>query len=291
MKRRFVLGVLKVHFAELDFAAHRLGQWVRLGDVLSLLRGVEDVEHPLAAGPGGLEHLVEPVQFADRLIKQREIKQERHQLTDGHFVIHHLAAADPQHKAGAARGDETHRRVVERPGAHDGERALAHRLGAVGEALVFVLFAAERLDLTDTLQVVHQQRIHGARGLALLAVAPVRGERVTHCADGEQRDRDHCHAGKYRVGGEQNRQHAEDADDGDGALLGAVDEQPLDGVDVLDHARHQVARGALVIVAHRQPLQSAVHVAPHVEHHVLLEVIVHLDADAVEEISKKKRPQ
>ena len=201
MKCRFVLGVLKVNFEELDFAAHRLGQWVRLGDVLSLLRGVEDVEHPLAAGPGGLEHLIEPVQLSDGLIKQREIKQERHQFTDRHFVIHHLAAADPQHEAGAARGDETHRRIVECPGAHDGERALAHCLGAVGESFVLVSFAAERFDLADALQVVHEQRVHCARGLALLAVAPVRGEGVTHRADGEQRDRDHRHACKQRVGG------------------------------------------------------------------------------------------
>ena len=238
-----------------------------------------------------MEHLVESVQFTDRLVKQREIKQESDQLAYGHLAVHHLVAAEPQHQAGTARRNKTHRRVVECPGAHDGECALTHRLGAVGEAFVLVPFTVECLDLTDTLKVVHEQRIHGARGLALLAVARVRGESVTHRSDGEQRDRDHRHASKERVGGKQNRQDAEDADNGDGALLCAVDEQSLDGIHILDYPRHQVARGALVIVAHRESLQSAIHVAPHVEHHVLLKVVVHLDADAVEKIAKKKRTQ
>ena len=57
----------------------------------------------------------------------------------------------------------------------------------VREPRVLVRFAAEGFDLADALEIVHEQRVHGAGGLALHAVAAVGGERVPERAAGEQR--------------------------------------------------------------------------------------------------------
>ena len=72
------------------------------------------------------------------------------------------------------------------------------------------------------------------------------------------------------------------------ALLRAVNQDAFDGVDVLDHARHQVARGALVEVADRQPLQAGKDVAAHVENDILLEDIIDSNAQAVEHIAQEE---
>ena len=110
MQRHFVIGVPEVNIAVLDLAAHRLGERLKLCGVLALLGGVENVEHPLATGPGRLKHLVQPVQLADRLVKQREIKQEANQLPDRHllWLREHLTAADPQHQTSAKCSYKAH---------------------------------------------------------------------------------------------------------------------------------------------------------------------------------------
>ena len=148
-----------------------------------------------------------------------------------------------------------------------------------------MLLAAEGLDFAHALQVVHQKGVHGTGGLALFPVTLMGSQRVPHRAKGEQGYRNHRHTSQDWVGGKQDGQHSENADYRDRALLGAVDQQSLNRVHILDDAGHEIARSAFVIVARRQALQAGVYLAAHVEHHVLLEVIVHLNPDAVEKVA------
>ena len=149
----------------------------------------------------------------------------------------------------------------------------------------------ERLDLADALQIVHEQGVHGAGGFALDAVAAMRGQRVPQRADGQDGKRNHGHGGQQRIRPKENGRHADDAQQGYGPLLHSVDQDALDGVHVLNHARHQIAGGALVEIVHRQPLQPRINVAPHVKNHLLLELVVDADAQAVEHVAQQKRAQ
>ena len=159
------------------------------------------------------------------------------------------------------------------------------------EPVVLVRLALEGFDLADALQIIHQQRIHGAGGLALDPVAAMGGEGVPYGAQSQEGQGDSRHRGEGRVGGEHDRRYTNDAQQGDAALLGPVDEHALDGIDVLDHPRHQVPRGALVEVVCRQPLQSRIDIAAHVVNDVLLEAVVDADAQAVEKVAQQEGAQ
>ena len=89
-----------------------------------------------------------------------------------------LPAANPQNQAHAKRGRETHGGRVQSPNPHYAKGCPAQAVGAVGEAAVLVGFLAERFDLADALEIVHQQGVHGAGGLALRAVATMSSQRV-----------------------------------------------------------------------------------------------------------------
>ena len=246
---------------------------------------VENVEHPLTGGPGALEHLVEAVQARHRLVKKHEIKQETDQFAGGHGAGHHGLAAEPQHQHGAERGKKTHGRIIIGPRAHNTEVALAQALGTASKASVFVVLPAVSLDLPDALQVVHEQRIHGAGGLTLFAVPTMGGEREPQGAGGEERQRRQRHGGEGGIRVKQNAADSADAEDGDGALFGSVNQHALDVVDVLHHARHQVATGAFIKITDGQPLQLGEHIAAHVVDDVLLKMIVDADAQAVEQVT------
>ena len=165
---------------------------------------------------------------------------------------------------------------------------MAQGLGAIGEAGILMVLPAVGFDLANTLKVIHEQRVHGAGSLALATVAAVGSERIPQRAHGQQRQRRKRHRGQKGIGVKQDAADAENAQDSHGALLGAVDEEALDIVDILHHARHEVARGAFVEVIHRQSLKLGKHVAAHVEHDILLEVVIDADAQAVEQIAQEK---
>ncbi len=228
------------------------------------------------------------MQAAYRLVEEGEVEEELHQLAHGHLVGEHLGATEPEHQAGAERRGEGHGGRVDGPGAHDGERAFAEVFRAGSEAGVLVALAAEGLDLTDALEVVHEQGVHRARGLALDAVAMVGGEGIPECATDQEGQGDERDTGQHGVGAEENRQHADNAQDGDGALLGAVNEQALHGVHVLDDAGHEVARGALVEPADGEALQAGIDVAAEIEDDLLLQLVVEADAEAGEEFPQEK---
>ena len=86
-------------------------------------------------------------------------------------------------------------------------------------------------------------------------------------------------------------QHTDDAKQGDGPLLGAVDQHAFDCVYVFQDARHQIAGCAVVEVVDRQALQPRINVPAQVVDHVLLESVVDADAQAVEQVTQKKRAE
>ena len=200
-------------------------------------------------------------------------------------------STDPQHQADPGGPDELHGRSVPGPGAHDDERAFAQVVGPVGKPRVLVGLAAEGLDLADALEVIHQQRVHGARCLALSAVTPMRRGGVPERARHQERHRGQGDQHEGRIVARHEHQSAGDAQESDRPLFGAVDEQALDIVDVLDHARHEVARGPLVEPVHGQALQPRVDRAAHVVDHVLFKPVVDSDAKAIESLAQEERPQ
>ncbi len=136
---------------------------------------IEDVEHPFAGGAGGLQKLIQTVQLADGVVEQPEIKKKRDQFAGGQLVVDtsqpptHRISTMPSAAAKLMAGEYkahtrmTPRVVWRRPSARS------------GEARVFVGFLAKGFDLADALEIVHQQRIHGAGSLALRAIAAMSG--------------------------------------------------------------------------------------------------------------------
>ena len=177
----FLLGsrsVTETHVLVSHVPRHRLAQRSPRQTIGAFFRRVENVEHALARGAPALQELVQPVQLADRRIEHAQVKQITHERARLHLVVDHHSPADPQHERETNRSGKTHRRPINRPDAHDAERSLAQRIGAIGKARILVSFATESLDLADALQVVHEQRVHRAGRFALTTITPVRRERV-----------------------------------------------------------------------------------------------------------------
>ena len=81
----------------------------------------------------------------------------------------------------------------------------------------------------------------------------------------------------------------EDKDDGDlqqsyRSLLDAVDQNALHVGHILHEPGHDVARRAVVEPREGQHLDPGIEITPEVKDHPLLEVIIHQDTEAVQEI-------
>jgi hypothetical protein len=252
---------------------------------------IEDVENAFAGGPGGLEHLVEAMQPADGFVEQGEIEEETDQLAQREDAIkdlgppRHSTRTVPRAAAKLMAGE------IIGPGEHDAERALAQIVGALGESRVLVFFVTKGFDLADALEIVHEQGVHGAGGAALGAVTAMGGEVYQRAPPASKGIGHHGDRGESGLRGEQDGEDADDAEHGNGPLFGAVDEDAFDGVDVLDDARHEVARGALIEITDREPLEMGVDIAAEIEDDILLEDVVDADAEAGEEIAEKERDQ
>ena len=72
-------------------------------------------------------------------------------------------------------------------------------------------------------------------------------------------------------------------------MLDPVDQHPLDRVYVLDHARHQIARGAIIKPAQRQQLNVRIQIAAQIEDDFLLERVVQNDSERIENVLNHKR--
>src|SRR5690606_18661599 len=72
-------------------------------------------------------------------------------------------------------------------------------------------------------------------------------------------------------------------------LLRPVEEDPFHVVDVVDHPRHQLSRGAVRVKPEGELLHLGEHLVSHVEDDLLLQRVVETDAEHVEKIPQKVR--
>ena len=75
----------------------------------------------------------------------------------------------------------------------------------------------------------------------------------------------------------------------DHALLDSVNQHALDRVHILNHPRHQIARGPIVEPTKRQQLNMRIQIAPQIEDYFLLERIVQHNPHRIESMLKQKR--
>jgi hypothetical protein len=89
----------------------------------------------------------------------------------------------------------------------------------------------------------------------------------------------------------QKCRYADDAQDRNHPLFQSINHHAFDGIHVFDHAREQVARGALIKITDGQALEFRIHPATHVEDDILFELVVDEHAQAAEAIAQEKRAE
>jgi len=124
--------------------------------------------------------------------------------------------------------------------------------------------------------------------LARRPVAGPRGQRVGECPDHEEGERGEGRKGEFAAVVGHQGDDDPDLEDGDGALLDSVDQDTLHIGHVLDEAGHDVAGRPVVEPGEGKPLDPPVEIAPEVEDHPLLEMVVEQDAQRVEQILGKE---
>ena len=81
--------------------------------------GVEDLKHPVRRSPRGQRHLVQLVQLADRIVKERQEQEELHEVPELHRSLHDRRSAESQDEDVADHPDEGHPGRVEGPPLED----------------------------------------------------------------------------------------------------------------------------------------------------------------------------
>src|SRR5262245_64944667 len=75
--------------------------------ITAFLGGIQNVEDARCGSSGGLKHLVQSVQTADRFVeKHSRIQHEREKFAHAHRALHDLRATDPKDKPDAQSADE-----------------------------------------------------------------------------------------------------------------------------------------------------------------------------------------
>ncbi len=135
-------------------------------------------------------------------------------------------------------------------------------------------FADETFDLPNAGKVIVQERIHRRRSSSLQSVTAMRGERIPKRAASEKRHRRQTDQRQRRADIKHHPQHDHHLQQCDHPLLDPIDQHPLDRVHILQNARHQIARRAIIKPAQRQQLDMRIKIAPQIEDHLLLEGVV-----------------
>src|SRR4029450_21155 len=111
---------------------------------------------------------------------------------------------------------------------------------------VFFVLAYETFDLPDARQIIVQQGVHVRRSPTLQTIPTMRSQRVGEGAGEKQREWDERKQRQLCIQIKHHSHNDEHLQNGHDTLLDSVDQHALDRVDVLNHARHQIARGAIV---------------------------------------------
>ena len=145
----------------------------------------------------------------------------------------------------------------------------------------------EGADEAVALNIFDEEGVHVARGLAHVFPEFAAGAEMHAAQPEQQRQRGDGERGKQRVLPEEQGANAENGEQADGALLGAVEHDAFDVLDVLGHARGDLSGLALVVVGDRQHEQLGVQRSAQVEQHLLLKLVVYANAEGVEGIAQK----
>lgn len=280
-------GVGELHVAEFHLAA-KTSFDACVSDAW-FERSVQNFKNAVRCGATGLEHLIELVEASDGFVEEADQDEKCEQHAEFNDSLKNQMAAIPDHQKSAQRGEESHARAVNRPGAHDNEGGAPEGVAVRVEAEVFAFFCRVGFDLADSGDVVVEEGVEGGGSLALTAVAFAGGEGVSERSDGEKREGEECHAQETDIIEGHEDDDDEDLQNGDGALLDTVNEDTLHGHDIFDQAGHYIAGGAEVEPAEGEILDMGVEVAANVEDDFLLEVVVEDDAEAVEQFLEEKR--
>ena len=290
-----VVTVGKGHVAQHHVTPHRVRQVAAYVEARLFLR-IDHFEDPLSRGAAGLDDLVQTVEPRDRLVEEIEgdEKGDKHPCLGFERGLirrfHHRPGPEGDNEGVAEIPAKLHRGIVDRPEPHDTQGRHADAVAGGVESDVLRLFAGEGLDLLDAVDVVVEERIHLARLGAEDAVAFRRGLRVGEGSRDEKGHRDHRDEGHFRIEVKQISAHDEHLQEGDEALLDAVDEDPLHRGDILRHTCHHISGAPVVEPPHREPLDLAIQIRADVKDHLLFERIVQDDAERIEEVGRKKRP-
>ena len=203
-------------------------------------------------------------------------------------ALHDLRASEAEDEDVADHPEEGHSRGVKGPPLHEAQGGAAEGVGEGVEALVLFGFRGVGLDLADPRDVVVEEGVHVAGGLALAPVAITGVAGVDPGPDGEEGDRKGGPEGDFRVGEVHHRPDGEDLDQGHEAELDAIDEDSLHGGDVLDHPGHDVPGAAAVEPAQGKALELLVEVGADVVDDPLFEVIIEDNAGAIHPVAEEK---
>src|SRR6185436_3668934 len=99
---------------------------------------------------------------ANRFVEEVQEKYKRDQFAKLHRSMHNHLATEPKDKPIAKTCGEGHGRRIGSPYSHHAQSALAERVRALGKTLIFMRLADKCFYLADTLEVIHEERIHGA---------------------------------------------------------------------------------------------------------------------------------
>ena len=229
------------------------------------------------------------MQFVDRLVEESSQHEKSKEVAQLHRAAQHHARAEPDGEHHAQLPDQIHRRVIESPDAHHDQRRLAQLVAHTIEAAVFFALAHETFDLANPGKVIVQQRIHRRRRPPLQTIPAMRRERVPKRAARQHRKRRQADYRQRHADIKHHRQDNDELQHRDHALFDSVDQHAFHRRDVLQDARHQIARRPIIEPAQRQHLDMRIEVAAQIEDDPLLERVVQNDPERVEPILKQKR--
>ena len=279
---------------------HRLGAQVAEGDAIEAdltahggerfgarpvghLRGrVEQLQHPLPAGPGLLGEGEEPGQHPRRSDELDEVAREGQEGAEGDAVVDDQPAAEDEHQhLREGRDGLEHRRVTGLDAHEPGPRA-EEPLGAGGQVADHAAFLAEALHHPDP----RDRLLHDLGHLTgLLLRVPAGREHAEAQPHHHDQQGGHGHQRDRGEDGREHRHHHDRHDQRDEVAGGDREEgeDALEQSDVGARPRDELAGAHAVVPGEVEPLEALedrrAQVVLHVERHPAAHVAAHVRPD------------